>query len=106
MKTTLLIISATLGLFASQARADRLTIKGSDTLGAKLVPQLAEAFKAHRLEERHLTEKFGSAYPDYRDGRGPAVRRGFSVARAVGNREHKAVLGLLVVLALLWWKIL
>ena len=28
------------------ARADRLVIKGSDTLGAKLVPQLAEEFKA------------------------------------------------------------
>src|SRR5262245_1105190 len=47
MKTTLLIISTTLGLLASQSRADRLVIKGSDTLGAKLVPQLAEEFKAH-----------------------------------------------------------
>lgn len=46
MKTTLLIITATLSLFALQSRADRLVIKGSDTLGAKLVPQLAEAFKA------------------------------------------------------------
>jgi len=27
------------------AKADRLLVKGSDTLGAKLVPQLAEAFK-------------------------------------------------------------
>src|ERR687892_2034409 len=30
----------------SNAIADRLVIKGSDTLGAKLVPQLAEQFKA------------------------------------------------------------
>jgi len=30
----------------STANADRLIIKGSDTLGAKLVPQLAEQFKA------------------------------------------------------------
>ena len=30
----------------AQAHADRLVIKGSDTLGAKLVPQLAEQFKA------------------------------------------------------------
>src|SRR5499433_4356989 len=30
----------------SNANADRLVIKGSDTLGAKLVPQLAETFKA------------------------------------------------------------
>jgi phosphate transport system substrate-binding protein len=31
---------------AATAQADRLVIKGSDTLGAKLVPQLAEQFKA------------------------------------------------------------
>ena len=30
----------------SSANADRIVIKGSDTLGAKLVPQLAEQFKA------------------------------------------------------------
>lgn len=46
MKKTLLLISAAVGFLASQAQADRLVIKGSDTLGAKLVPQLAEAFKA------------------------------------------------------------
>ena len=57
-------------------------------------------------EERHLTEKFGAAYPDYREGRGPTVSRRFSLSRAIGNREYKAVLGLLVVLALLWWKTL
>ena len=32
--------------FGETAQADRLVIKGSDTLGAKLVPQLAEQFKA------------------------------------------------------------
>jgi phosphate transport system substrate-binding protein len=31
---------------ATTTQADRLVIKGSDTLGAKLVPQLAEQFKA------------------------------------------------------------
>src|ERR1700730_8643875 len=31
---------------ATTAQADRLVIKGSDTLGAKLVPQLTEQFKA------------------------------------------------------------
>jgi phosphate transport system substrate-binding protein len=42
-------LAVTLGLLAatlSNANADRLVIKGSDTLGAKLVPQLAEQFKA------------------------------------------------------------
>ena len=33
-------------VLATSAYADRLVIKGSDTLGAKLVPQLAEHFKA------------------------------------------------------------
>jgi phosphate transport system substrate-binding protein len=33
-------------LLAAAAQAQTLSIKGSDTLGAKLVPQLAEAFKA------------------------------------------------------------
>ena len=46
MKIKSLILSLGLGLLASGAQADRLVIKGSDTLGAKLVPQLAEAFKA------------------------------------------------------------
>src|SRR6476469_4477861 len=36
----------TLISLAGAAQADRLVIKGSDTLGAKLVPQLAEQFKA------------------------------------------------------------
>lgn len=34
------------GALLAQAYGDRLVIKGSDTLGAKLVPQLAEEFKA------------------------------------------------------------
>src|SRR4029077_12847654 len=38
-----------LGAAVSLIRADTLVIKGSDTLGAKLVPQLAEEFKAQHL---------------------------------------------------------
>ncbi len=46
MKKLLLLCLAT-ALAASSALADsKLVIKGSDTLGAKLVPQLAEAYKA------------------------------------------------------------
>jgi len=44
MKNTLLLILALCA--ATAAQAQKLVIKGSDTLGAKLVPQLAEAFKA------------------------------------------------------------
>jgi phosphate transport system substrate-binding protein len=48
MKTIFLTLLATVGLIIgpTTARAERLVIKGSDTLGAKLVPQLAEQFKA------------------------------------------------------------
>jgi protein-S-isoprenylcysteine O-methyltransferase Ste14 len=61
---------------------------------------------AVRSEERHLTEKFGGVYPSYRDGRAPAVSRRFSLQRAVANREHRAVTGLVLALALLAWKAL
>ncbi len=45
MKKLILTIT-TIGAGALLAQAGPLVIKGSDTLGAKLVPQLAEAFKA------------------------------------------------------------
>jgi protein-S-isoprenylcysteine O-methyltransferase Ste14 len=57
-------------------------------------------------EEAHLTEKFGVAYPAYRDGRAPELHRRFSVQRAVNNREYRAVAGLALALALLAWKTL
>lgn len=58
---------------------------------------------AIRTEEAHLTEKFGAAYPEYRAGRA-AVRRAFSVERAMRNREYRAAIGVLVVLVFLAWK--
>lgn len=42
----LLIAFIALSIAAVSVKADNLVIKGSDTLGAKLVPQLAEEFKA------------------------------------------------------------
>jgi protein-S-isoprenylcysteine O-methyltransferase Ste14 len=57
-------------------------------------------------EEAHLTAKFGETYPAYRDGRAGGSARRFSVARAMRNREYRAVIGLLAVLALLSWKAL
>ena len=44
--TPFLLIPAALALSSLPLSAGNLVIKGSDTLGAKLVPQLAEAFKA------------------------------------------------------------
>src|SRR6516164_1987338 len=46
MKITHLVVTLGLALVTTETRADKLVIKGSDTLGAKLVPQLAEQFKA------------------------------------------------------------
>ncbi|MGK0464725.1 MAG: phosphate transport system substrate-binding protein, partial [Lentimonas sp.] len=41
------LLGAAVLAFAAQATAtETIVIKGSDTLGAKMVPQLAEAFKA------------------------------------------------------------
>jgi protein-S-isoprenylcysteine O-methyltransferase Ste14 len=61
---------------------------------------------AIRSEEAHLTEKFGAAYPEYRQGRAAQARRRFSLERAIRNREYRAAAGLLLVLALLAWKVL
>ncbi len=58
---------------------------------------------AIRTEEAHLTEKFGAAYPAYRSGQ-MSVRRSFSLARALRNREYRAMAGVLFVFVLLWWK--
>ena len=46
MKLTHLLTTLALAFVTIEARAEKLVIKGSDTLGAKLVPQLAEQFKA------------------------------------------------------------
>src|SRR5437016_8968518 len=46
MKLIHLILSLVVAFGLAEAKAECLVIKGSDTLGAKLVPQLAEHFKA------------------------------------------------------------
>ena len=72
-------------------------------IGLYLVVTLSAAIAT---EEAHLTQKFGAAYPAYRDGRVEGRSRRFSAARALRNREYRAVIGLLAVLALLMWKAL
>ena len=59
---------------------------------------------AIRTEEAHLTEKFGDVYPEYRAGRGAGESREFSFARAMRNREYRAVFGLLAAFLLLTLK--
>jgi protein-S-isoprenylcysteine O-methyltransferase Ste14 len=59
---------------------------------------------AIRSEEAGLRAKFGREYDDYRAGRA-TDDRAFSLERALRNREHRAVVGLLVALMLLALKI-
>ena len=56
---------------------------------------------AMRSEEAHLREKFGDAYNAYAERRAPKVERSFSWQRAIYNREHHTIAGLLAGLALL-----
>ena len=77
------------------------------TVGVLVAGYLALTYGAAvRLEERVLDERFGGAYSAYREGRAAPVARRFSLARARGNREHRAVAGLALGAALLvlrWW---
>ncbi len=57
---------------------------------------------AMRTEEAALTTRFGGEYAAYRDGTAAPVDRPFSLARAIANREHRAVIGLLVAGGLLY----
>jgi protein-S-isoprenylcysteine O-methyltransferase Ste14 len=60
---------------------------------------------AIRREEVFLRGAFGEAYDRYRTDAAEPMRRRFSLARAVRNREHRAVLGLAAGFALLALKL-
>lgn len=60
---------------------------------------------AIRSEEAGLRAKFGREYVDYRAGRTSDASRSFSLARALRNREHRAVAGLVAVMILLALKL-
>jgi protein-S-isoprenylcysteine O-methyltransferase Ste14 len=61
---------------------------------------------AMRSEEAHLREKFGDAYDAYAEKRAARVERTFSWQRAVYNREHHTIAGLLAGLLMLTAKML
>lgn len=67
-----------------------------------LVTTLAAAMRA---EEAHLREKFGEAYDRYAARKAPLSTRAFSWERALRNREHHAVAGLLAGFCLLVVKV-
>jgi len=81
----------------------------SITVGVLVLAYFAITLTAAiRTEEAHLTEKFGAAYPEYRAGRTATVSRAFSLARAMRNREYRAIVGLVVAISVLalkaFWK--
>jgi protein-S-isoprenylcysteine O-methyltransferase Ste14 len=59
---------------------------------------------AMRSEEAHLRQKFGDAYDAYIEKRSEPMTRRFSWRRAIYNREHHTIAGLLAALLLLWLK--
>jgi protein-S-isoprenylcysteine O-methyltransferase Ste14 len=56
---------------------------------------------AIRHEESNMRAAFGDGYDAYVQSRAQPVARAFSVRRAIKNKEHKAVAGLLAVAAIL-----
>jgi len=56
-------------------------------------------------EEAHLREKFGDEYDAYAEKRAAPMERSFSWRRAVGNREHHAIAGVLAALCVLAMKV-
>jgi protein-S-isoprenylcysteine O-methyltransferase Ste14 len=56
---------------------------------------------AARSEEQHLASKFGGSYEQYRRGAAPESGRRFSFERARRNGEHRTVIGVALVFALL-----
>ena len=71
-------------------------------VGAYLIATIVAAI---RSEEAHLTDKFGSAYADYRRGRATEGSRRFAIERALRNREYRALAGFIAVIALLFARI-
>ena len=61
---------------------------------------------AMRSEEAHLREKFGDAYDAYVEKRSAPMERRFSYRRAIANREHHAIGGLVAALLVLLVKAL
>lgn len=60
---------------------------------------------AIRTEEAYLRGKFGDAYARYQRSAAAPMARSFSVARALRNREYRAVIGLVLGFALLALKV-
>ena len=61
---------------------------------------------AIHTEESFLRQRFGATYDEYRAARAQPMARRFSWKRAMRNREHRAIVGMVVGFALLALRIL
>jgi protein-S-isoprenylcysteine O-methyltransferase Ste14 len=92
--------SSVMGLgFVVAARSVVVAVVAVIYLGATLVA-------AMRTEEAALDARFAGEYAAYREGRAALSDRPFSVARVLANREPRAVAGLAVAWAILYWRCL
>jgi protein-S-isoprenylcysteine O-methyltransferase Ste14 len=66
---------------------------------------LVPLWSAIRAEEAHLRDKFGADYEAYAARQASPMVRSFSAARALANREHHTIAGLLAGLTLLAIKV-
>jgi protein-S-isoprenylcysteine O-methyltransferase Ste14 len=62
-------------------------------------------WSAIRAEEAHLRDKFGADYDAYAARQASPMARSFSATRALANREHHTIAGLLAGLTLLALKV-
>jgi protein-S-isoprenylcysteine O-methyltransferase Ste14 len=90
--------SALMGLgFIVAARHPAAAVLVATYLGLTLTAAI-------RAEEAVLDERFAGAYTAYRSGATAPVARRFSLARVAANREYRAVVGLALGMAVLWWR--
>ena len=79
---------------------------GSLIVGAIVATYLVTTITAAiRAEEAHLREKFGGQYDAYAARVAPPMIRSFSLQRALGNREHHTIAGLIGAFILLALKV-
>jgi protein-S-isoprenylcysteine O-methyltransferase Ste14 len=79
---------------------------GSLIVAAIVIGYLATTITAAiRAEEAHLRDKFGGEYDAYAARQAPPMIRSFSVKRALANREHHTIAGLVIALLLLALKV-
>jgi protein-S-isoprenylcysteine O-methyltransferase Ste14 len=80
-----------------------LAVASSNIIVAGLIALYVGTFipAAIRAEEAHLRDKFGGDYEAYANHQSAPMSRAFSLARALGNREHHTIAGVVVGLVLL-----